>query len=339
MASTCFHLPTVRAYAGQAVDVTRRYAQHRRIYDDIVRMTFKEVRSDLLNPEERAVIWKLEGAGIKLRNVVFASIPYGPSDFDQVMPSEDRNRWLTDTGYTDMALPRTEDPETRRRFARKYQKFVQHSDAEDAVRILTTYVRQGIPAFPRSEMSFWACSCLPGYHRPDVEIYSRINVYQQEVFTVYSENRRLCFSWHLAKSPLEHAFGPSLSRMRQMLPSVELDDHTYEPGGQDQVSLWTQGADVALRLLSDPAVIRAIRLFNLRLMQKGPCMFSRYHCFDLADRFYDNSGERNTGMGDQEVRLASEGALTSESRSLSADQPLKNQTSVLARVRSLLSWH
>lgn len=23
------------------------------------------------------------------------------------------------------------------------------------------------------------------------------------------------------------------------------------------------------------------------LDQKGPCMFSRYHCFNLADRFYD----------------------------------------------------
>lgn len=130
-----------------------------------------------------------------------------------------------------------------------------------------------------------------------MKIYSRINVYQQEVCTAYAENGRLFFSWHLAKSPLQHTYGRSLLRLRLKFPFVGVDDRTYEPGGQDQISLWTRGANNALRLLSDPDVIRAIRLFNLRLMKKGPCMFSGYHCFDLADRFYDQETDSRSPAG------------------------------------------
>src|SRR5712692_5351994 len=115
-------------------------------------------------------------------------------------------------------------------------------------------------------MSFWACTCLPGYPNYKVETYSRINVFQQEVFAVFMEEGPLCFRWHLAKSPLERPFGSSLSPMRRNFPTVEVDDHIYEPGGQDQIELWTQGAYAALGLLSDPDVLRSIRLFNLRLI-------------------------------------------------------------------------
>ena len=33
-----------------------------------------------------------------------------------------------------------------------------------------------------------------------------------------------------------------------------------------------------------PDVERAVLAFNLRLMKKGPCAFSRYHCMGLAGR-------------------------------------------------------
>ncbi|MGH7861619.1 MAG: hypothetical protein ACREOS_05195, partial [Candidatus Dormibacteraceae bacterium] len=89
------------AYAGQAVDVTRRYVQHCKVHGDIEAMTFKAVRQDNLNQEERAVIRKLESDGIKLRNVVFVSVPSGPSDFDLIMSIEDQSRWLTDIAYVD----------------------------------------------------------------------------------------------------------------------------------------------------------------------------------------------------------------------------------------------
>lgn len=279
------------AYAGQAVDVTRRYAQHRKVHPDIEVMTFQTVIVDDLDNVERSTIRKLEGAGIRLRNVVFASIPYGPSDFDLIMRPEEQERWLTDVSYVDLAGPRTEDADTRRRFSRKYQELLRRPKAEDVVRVLRDYVGLGIPAVPRGEMSFWAASCLPGSHSSQVTVYSRVNVYQQEVFTAYWEADDLTFTWHLAKSPLQRAFGPFLWRLRLRFPRLRIDQHAYEPGGQDQLTLEIRGADAALKLTHNPDVLTAIRLFNLRLIKKGPCMFSRYHCFDLADRFYEGDRE------------------------------------------------
>jgi hypothetical protein len=48
---------------GKAVDVTRRYAQHRKTYADIEQMAFKQVPRSKLDEEERSLIWRLEQAG------------------------------------------------------------------------------------------------------------------------------------------------------------------------------------------------------------------------------------------------------------------------------------
>jgi hypothetical protein len=66
-------------------------------------------------------------------------------------------------------------------------------------------------------------------------------------------------------------------------PTVELFDHQYKPGGPDQIGFVVPVQD-AKKFINDPAVLSAIRLFNWRLMKKGPCNFGRYHCLDLADQ-------------------------------------------------------
>jgi len=35
-------------------------------------------------------------------------------------------------------------------------------------------------------------------------------------------------------------------------------------------------------LLKEPIVVKSIKELNLRLMRKGPAIFSKYHCFDLV---------------------------------------------------------
>jgi hypothetical protein len=111
-----------------------------------------------------------------------------------------------------------------------------------------------------------------------------INLFWQEVFTVSLEDNQLSFSIHLALSVLQQEFGPSLSKLSRRHPRVGIYAHTYVPGGPDQIYLDAQGSHALQGLLEDERVVRAIRLFNLRLMKKGPCRFSRYHCMDLADQ-------------------------------------------------------
>jgi hypothetical protein len=115
-------------YLGQAGDVTRRYAQHRKIHTDIEQMAFKQVPRSKLDEEERSLIWRLEQQGWHLRNVTFAR-----SDFDLVMPSEEQERWLDELGYVDDGGERLIDPELRRRYRERFQRFLDMPRAEEAL--------------------------------------------------------------------------------------------------------------------------------------------------------------------------------------------------------------
>ena len=193
-------------YAGQAVDVTRRYVQHRKTHGDIEEIAFKPLPRGRLSEEERALIERLEQEGWQLRNIALASIPKGESDFDLVMPPEEQERWLNALNYVDGEGERLVDTDLRRKYRGRFQRFVEMPYAKEALDILRTYARVAVPAIRRGEVSFWSCSCLP-----TADVYSRVNINWQEVFTVSTGFYGLWFSFYLARSPLQQAFGNSLA--------------------------------------------------------------------------------------------------------------------------------
>lgn len=276
-------------YAGQAKDVTRRYVQHSKTHDDIAKISFKRVKKADLNDVERATIWELESKGFILRNIVFTSLPKGASDFDLLMPAENQNRWLDDLEYQDGSGSKIQDSVLRRKYKKKFQQFSELPQADAAISLLRRYVNQGIPIPKQSEIAFWGCSCLPGNSNSKILIYSRININWQEVLTLLTDKGMLVASFHLALSPLEKAYGDSLGALFKTFPSLTYTEHFYDPGGPDQIHLEIDGKESAMALLEDSNVIRAIRLFNIRLMKKGPCTFGRYHCMDLADQLLQNN--------------------------------------------------
>ena len=276
------HFTDGHFYVGKAVDVTRRYVEHRKTHADIEKISFKVMGSEKHAAEERRIIGVLETEGWPLRNITFASMPKGDSDFDLIMTPEDQERWLHDLEWIDSAGSRLTNPDLRQRYRKKFDRFNDMPHAAQVVDVLRDYVRLGIPAICRGEVSFWACSCLPIFVSPLDYAYSRININWQEVLTAYSDGNEPWFSVHLARSPVEHAFGQSLRRLRQRYPNVEQGDVEYAPGGSDQTH-FIMNADSLRAMIRDPQILPAIRLFNLRLMKKGPCTFGRYHCLDLAD--------------------------------------------------------
>ena len=274
-------------YAGQAVDVTRRYVQHSKTYDDIQTLYFQRVAKARLNEVERDVIQALEREGYHLRNITFTSLPKGESDFDLVMAPSEQQAWLVGRAEKQIAGPRVNDDALRRKYERKFQQLSQMPNYEDAEAVLRTFVRKTIPVPAQSEVSFWACSCLPGFASKSIKLYSRININWQEVMTVYTEAGQLYVSIHLAASPLQAAYGKSLFRLRLRHPRLKIIEHQYPSGGQDQINLKVKGLKAANALMANPHVVQAAKLFNLRLMQKGPCNSGRNHCLALADRLLD----------------------------------------------------
>jgi hypothetical protein len=110
-----------------------------------------------------------------------------------------------------------------------------------------------------------------------------VNVFWQEVFAI-QKTFGLSFSWQVARSPLEQAYGKSLFWLRLRHPLLAIDRHQYLSGGADQIKLCIHGVGAALRLFDNPHFVKSARLMNLRLMRKGLCNNSRHHCIDLADQ-------------------------------------------------------
>ncbi|MFN8469254.1 MAG: hypothetical protein U0X20_27105 [Caldilineaceae bacterium] len=275
------HFATGEFYAGQAVDVVRRYAQHRQVHQDIVSISFRCVDRSELNDTERRLIATLERSGCRLRNIALTSIPYGPSDFDLLMDAAAQARWLSDVTFVDDAGSRPDDPELRRKYARKFALLQASPHYPQAVEFLRLYARIGLPALHRGELSFWAVSCLPEAH-----ILARISVNWQEVCTLYVDDGKFYASLHVADSPLRKLNRLTTSRFRSQYHLLQVQTVLYATGGQDQRHIVAPIA-AAQRMLLDARFWPALRLFNLRLMQKGPCAYGRYHCFDLADQMLD----------------------------------------------------
>lgn len=274
------HFTTGELYAGKAVDVTRRYVGHRQNHPDIESVSFKRIAEADLDAEEQRVIEGLERSGILLRNIIYTSIPKGESDFDLVMPPEEQERWLRDLTFVDHGGPRLVEPNLRRKYAKKYQEFSRMPFADQVTRTLRTYVQIGVPAYRRGEVSFWGVSCLAS------GTIARVNVFWQEVFSVHEREGQIWISVFMAESPFDEIPEGEDFVLSDLFPSIGTTDLRYKPGGADQVNVIV-AAEEAEPFLQHPLVSKAVRLFNLRLMKKGPCTYGRYHCMDLADHLVD----------------------------------------------------
>ena len=232
------HFINGEVYAGQAINVLRRYSQHCKTYSDIIKVSFKAVALSNLNGEEVTIIRALEKAGYHIRNIVHASITYAPSSFDEIMPPDEQEKWLGSLTYQNLDGERKDDPELRRKYTRNYERLLLKPSAEEIIEVVREYVRIGIPSPIRSEMFYWSCSCLP---TSDKRIYVRININWQEVFAVYVEQGKPLFVFNVAKSPLELKLGKyRVFRFDKFLqhPTLYRFKQGYVPGGQDQIVFW-----------------------------------------------------------------------------------------------------
>jgi hypothetical protein len=69
--------------------------------------------------------------------------------------------------------------------------------------------------------------------------------------------------------------------------TIEVYESNMKKGAQDQVFVVVEGAANALLMMKDEYMIAVERVFNLGLVQKGPCPWGRNHCLDLADQLID----------------------------------------------------
>lgn len=266
------------AYIGLSKDIGIRFARHSQVYGDITAFAFRALPLKGLDVQETKTIERAEKLGCRLRNIRDTSDPQVDSELDAIINRDDQDRFIRYGSATGMALTVPKLPDLRRKYMHRFGQFMAAPLGIDAVSALGVYLPLAIPAPASTQAAFWGTSVLPSGR-----ILTRVNVHWQEVLTIWAHDDQLRFSAHLARSPLEAAYGRGLKRLRGALEGYDVDEHRYKPGGVDQVCLRGSGLSEVRRLLEQPAVAEAVRAFNLRLMRKGGCMWGRNHCPQVAE--------------------------------------------------------
>ena len=276
------YFPDNTYYVGQAVDVVRRFAQHLKQKGPIKSISFMPVAQSKLNKIEQQCIGVLE-KHCTLKNIALVSSPVQESDIDDVLSPLEQQNWLTH-----LALPcyreRISDKVLSSRYSEKFQKLlVNRFFMTQILPIYQKYMQYCIPEPFKTEISFWGCSCLPSFSSREIEVYSRINIYWQEVFTVGRDkiNNLPLFSFHCLANEIMNDV-KHLRFWRKQFKTLDISEHYYIPGGQDQCNPCLYSTKETLRILDDPFFVTAIKKFNLQNMKKGAEVYSRYHCTDLA---------------------------------------------------------
>jgi len=274
-------------YIGQAIDVVRRYAQHRKLIRDIVRFSFFRTSRRALNDEETRCIQGAESRGLRLRNRVLVKQLLVETDLDDVLDPTEQQAWLKSRAGFHGEVRLLLDPEQlqRARFRPQFERFKAEPEFEQVVTLLRTYIGSCVPVPRRTELSFWSVSCLPATNHSHHPRWAAVNIAEMEVFVVgwTPKSREPWAFMNLSRSVLGER---EIARLKLRGSGFECSHTGYRAAGGDDLTLSTRaGTFTAMsKALMDPALVRATRSLNLQVMRKRPNWYAKFHCFDLADR-------------------------------------------------------
>jgi hypothetical protein len=277
-------------YIGQALDVVRRFSQHRKQHDNIVRWSFRPVKRRNLDAVERELIHRAPSLGLTLTNKVHVSHVVGETDLDGLLAPDEQQSWLAkpaETSAKDVRLNIDADGSHRTRYKHEWGALQDREDLPQLLKLLRLYIHNCVPAYRRTEYSFWSVSCMPSTNAAYFPRLAAISMNIMETFVVYHPKDGLddvrSFV-NLSKARLLEQYH-SEGKFYRQYPGTWWHQHrNYRAAGEDQMQVELGNLSSAMRVLADPAVQSAAGLLNLRLMRKGGNIYARYHCFDLADQ-------------------------------------------------------
>ena len=273
-------------YVGQAVDVVRRFAQHRKVSSDIERFSFFPVERADLDAEERRCIQGAEARGLRLRNRMLVKQLLTESDLDEVLTLAEQEAWLDDPS-TFAAEPRLQldsDQTQRLRFRAKFDRFRADAAFDRVTALVRLYVQEYIPVARRTELSFWSISCLPSTNNAHHPRWVALNVGEMEMFVVgWLPKRRE--PWGLVNVSRSACTSSLIERLRRRGLVSKPRQRLYRAAGGDdvQLSIDANTFEAMTDALHEPGMTKSARALCLNVMRKRPNLFAKYHCFDLAD--------------------------------------------------------
>lgn len=281
--------PDNKFYVGQAVDVVRRFSQHRKNYDDILGFSFIPTPRKLLDEIERNLIYKAEQLELLILNTVHATNVVGETDLDLILSPEQQDFWLSSPesfNCSEVSVsPITLSQAHLERFWRQFQKFKAHPLFSPASELMQIYLANCIPSPRRTEYSFWAVSCLPTTNHNTWPRLACVNIGVMEALVIgcFKECPTKLWGFLTVASDVLYETYQNAETFIAAFPSIEVIQRNYKDAGQYQVTLWAEDEKSLKLLLANAAIRKAAAALALRVMRKRATIYSKYHCKQLAD--------------------------------------------------------
>jgi hypothetical protein len=280
-------------YIGKAIEVVRRFSQHRQRHA-ISGFSFIPTREALLDRVEFDKIRLAENLGLRLINVVHTSVTAVEADLDLVLPPGEQAKWIGRGAYhfrrdrsPSIVLPQSHID----RFAPKFRQLLAHPMASAAAQLLRAYLINAIPSPRRTEYSFWNVSCMPSTGAPTRKRLFCVSAASMELFVLFcdkSDPRELSGFVTISVETLA-ALQPDVDAFKRRHPTVDFSIYPYQDAGEDQITLQVFGLDALKRLLADKAVQMAAGVLAQRVMRKRPTFYAQFHCPQLASLALDQA--------------------------------------------------
>ena len=282
-------------YIGQSVDAAKRFGQHCLRHPDIDLFSYQKVPKRKLDEKEEETIWKAEKLGIPLTNKVFVSRTAGETDLDVVLPPKDQERWLKKPTLFRRERKRVhiENEEAhRRRFNRNFKELSESPRFMKTLPLLKKYIQETLPAYKRTEYSFWSLSCAPSTNKSAWPRIAAFNIARMETFVVGYIKKHPEYYWgfiNISNEKMVEEYGKNwMKEIQEFYGSleyggVEADETDYASAGQDQASIHFSSLGACIDLFANRGILDAARRFNLNAMRRRPCFYRGFHCFQLVD--------------------------------------------------------
>ena len=190
-----------------------------------------------------------------------------PNHFDSVMSLHDQERWLTNSTYIDRDGER-QLTHPHGDCAERFQSLIKMPHFDDVLKVARAYVQTCIPAYVRSEQTYWEVTAKPVQA---TDVLLRVNVGAQLSFDVVQDETGFIFRWWLLREQVEQLFGVALDQLDAAGEDFALTlfgGHEIEisalpsdlvKGGDDQIMIAVFSAEDALALLTDEIMISSAR--------------------------------------------------------------------------------
>lgn len=272
-------------YVGQALNVVRRVANHRRRWPDLYALEFAQCPAHELNQFEQRTISHQERC-YTLRNKSITNLPGGPGEF--TVSVEEEGTLELPSSRNERRHIRTDAPRAREKFWELLRLPVYE---EELIPLVGRYLNETVSDPIGTQRYLWTISALPATNKRRGERrITTISCGNLETLVIAEWKQEDWVAYGgFVNIAAEILTEDHLRRIDAVEGVLEIMPARYRQR-QDVIAVHLENLEAFHRLLDLPEVLDAAYRLNVGLMRQGATMYRRFHNEHLANDIINAAG-------------------------------------------------